>query len=285
MSTQVAIAKPFDVMAGRLSMDPAAVKNLMVNTLMKAKNNGRVSDEELMVFMSIANEYKLNPLSKEIYAFNNRGAIQPIVSVDGWLKIINSHPQFDGMEFEDHQDDAGALQAITCRIYRKDRSRHTEVTEYLSECQGASEPWKKWPARMLRHKATIQAARYAFGLSGIVDPDEAERMESTVLERDITPAADITPALQAIQNAQTMQELNAAGVAANEQHPQHRAAFVDAYNARKAELIAGAQAAAVTVQAEAVEPVEVVEAPKPMTTEELDAGWEDFENDDDIPGI
>jgi len=30
---------------------------------------------------------------------------------------------------------------------------------------------------MLRHKATIQAARYAFGLSGIIDPDEAERFE------------------------------------------------------------------------------------------------------------
>lgn len=31
---------------------------------------------------------------------------------------------------------------------------------------------------MLRHKATIQAARYAFGFSGIVDPDEAERIAS-----------------------------------------------------------------------------------------------------------
>jgi len=29
---------------------------------------------------------------------------------------------------------------------------------------------------MLRHKATIQAARYAFGFSGIVDQDEAERI-------------------------------------------------------------------------------------------------------------
>ena len=70
----------------------------MTNTLMKAKGgNQQVSHEELMVFMSIANEYRLNPLTKEIYAFNNRGAIQPIVSIDGWLKVINTHPQFDGM--------------------------------------------------------------------------------------------------------------------------------------------------------------------------------------------
>jgi hypothetical protein len=29
---------------------------------------------------------------------------------------------------------------------------------------------------MLRHKAFVQAARYAFGFAGIVDPDEADRV-------------------------------------------------------------------------------------------------------------
>ena len=63
MTTQVATTNPFALMAGRLTMEPAAVESLMRNTLMKAKNHGQVSNEELMVFMSIANEYKLNPLS------------------------------------------------------------------------------------------------------------------------------------------------------------------------------------------------------------------------------
>lgn len=186
MSTQVATINqnrpsPFAVMAGRLNLDEGATTQLMKNTLMKAKGgNAQVSDEELITFLSIANEYQLNPLSKEIYAFNNRGAIQPIVSVDGWLKIINSHKQFNGMEFVDSIVD-GAITAVTCRIFRKDREHPTEVTEYMNECRGPSEPWKKWPARMLRHKATIQASRYAFGLSGIIDPDEAERYEQTDL--------------------------------------------------------------------------------------------------------
>jgi len=179
---------PFQVMAQRLSVDPDTVQNLMTNTLMKAKgNNGQVTNDELLVFMSIANEYRLNPLTKEIYAFNNRGAIQPIVSIDGWLRIINGHSQFDGMEFDDKLSDNGQLMAITCRIHRKDRSKPTEVTEYLAECQGTSEPWKKWPVRMLRHKATIQCARYAFGLSGIIDEDEAERYKQTNIEREIEP--------------------------------------------------------------------------------------------------
>lgn len=293
MSQQVAVKNPFASMAGRLHMQPQEVESLMKNTLMKAKGgNAQVSNEELMVFMAIANEYKLNPLSKEIYAFNNRGAIQPIVSIDGWLKIINQHPEFDGMEFHDHMD-GEKLVAITCRIYRKDRTRATETTERMDECRGTSEPWKKWPARMLRHKAAIQAARYAFGLSGIVDPDEAERMQSTViLERDITPAADITPALQAIQNAQSMDELKAAGIAANQQHPGQRQIIESEYRKRQGELKQAHQEAVAA---------EVQQIQEPVTTENTtteadvraaaDLGWTDEDlgltegEQDDIPGI
>lgn len=191
LTSQSARQTPIAALAARLSIDETEMQGIVMNTLMKAKGNngGQVSNEEFVTFLAIANEYHLNPLTKEIYAFANRGAVQPIVSIDGWLKIINSHPEFDGMEFEDSLDSNGQLAAITCRIYRKDRGRPTEVTEYLSECQdksGKSDPWKRWPARMLRHKATIQGARYAFGLSGIVDPDEAERIQS-VTEKDVTP--------------------------------------------------------------------------------------------------
>lgn len=177
-------------LAQRLNIDANEAQNIVINTLMKAKgNNNQVSNEEFITFLAIANEYRLNPLTKEIYAFSNRGAIQPIVSIDGWITIINSHPQFDGMEFEDEVDQEGNLISIICKIYRKDRNRPTEVTEYLKECIGTSEPWKRWPARMLRHKAAIQCARYAFGLSGIVDPDEAERIQSV---KDITPKSTET---------------------------------------------------------------------------------------------
>lgn len=193
-----AIAKSgaLTTLSQRLNIDEAEMHGIVFNTLMKAKDGKQVTNEEFVTFLAIASEYKLNPLTKEIYAFSHRGAIQPIVSIDGWLKIINQHNQFDGMEFSDQLDETGNLTAVTCKIYRKDRQRPTEVTEYMNECKGTSDPWKKWPARMLRHKATIQCARYAFGLSGIVDPDEAERIQSTVVSEpkgrviEYYPAAD-----------------------------------------------------------------------------------------------
>lgn len=139
------------------------------------------SKAEYAAFLVVCNEYKLNPLTKEIYAFKNKsGKIVPVVSIDGWVTLCNTHPQFDGMTFEDHVDSEGKLYAITCTIYRKDRSHPIEIPEYLSECIRNTEPWKM-QHRMLRHKALIQCARYAFGFSGIYDQDEAERVEVTVL--------------------------------------------------------------------------------------------------------
>lgn len=165
-------------MAKRFGMDKRAFEATLKATVVPANT----SNEQFAAFLLVAKQYNLNPITKEIYAFPAKGGgIQPIVGIDGWCNIINSNPQLDGIEFEDVMTD-GKLTAITCRIYRKDRSKPTEATEYMEECKkDSSEPWKKWPARMLRHKALIQCARYAFSLSGIVDPDEAERMI------DVTP--------------------------------------------------------------------------------------------------
>jgi hypothetical protein len=162
------------MMAQEQHLDTAQFMNTVLKTCFQAD----ATPEQFTAFLMIANEHKLNPITREIYAFQKGGKVSTIVSIDGWLKIINDHPNFDGMQFVDELDDAGNLVAVTCKIYRKDRKHPTEVTEYLDECKMPTEPWKKWPARMLRHKATIQAARYAFGFSGIMDADEAQRMDS-----------------------------------------------------------------------------------------------------------
>lgn len=130
--------------------------------------------EEQAAFLLVADHHNLNPVTREIYAMPKKGGgIIPVVSIDGWVRMANEHPAFDGMEFEDHHEE-GKLVSTTCRIFRKDRSHPVAVTEYLEECKRDTEPWKM-KHRMLRHKSMIQCARYAFGFAGIYDPDEAER--------------------------------------------------------------------------------------------------------------
>lgn len=180
-------------MAHRFEMEPSAFHDTLQATIMPS--GVRASNEQLAAFLVVAQQYNLNPFTKEIYAFPAKGGgIQPIVSIDGWLKLANSSEQFDGLTYEDILAESGDLIAITARVHRKDRAHPIEVTEYMAECKRNTEPWTKWPRRMLRHKATIQAIRAAFGFGGIVDPDEAERMrEARAISAE--PANDLNEAL------------------------------------------------------------------------------------------
>ena len=143
----------------------------LIQILKSTAFKGQVSDAQMAALLVIANQYRLNPFTNEIYAFPSQGGIVPVVGVDGWARIINGNSQFDGMEFE--QD----AESCTCKIYRKDRSHPVAVTEFMEECKRDTKPWNSHPRRMLRHKAMIQAARLAFGFAGIYDEDEAERIK------------------------------------------------------------------------------------------------------------
>lgn len=170
------------------------IKEVLSGMIVSAKNqHGSVAtNAELAIVTGVAAKYDLNPLVKEMAAFVSGGKLQVTVMIDGWYKMVNRQPTFDGVEFDDHMDANGKLSAITCRMYLTNRTRPVTVTEYLAECRktgNGADVWNKWPSRMLRHKAYIQAARMAFGISEIVDPDEADRIK----ESEPAPARDITP--------------------------------------------------------------------------------------------
>lgn len=132
----------------------------------------------------------LDPLNNEIYATEvasdagKKPRIVFVVGVDGWSKIINSHPQFDGMKFVESEpgDDELPLY-IECTIFRKDRRVATAVREYMHEAHTNQGAWLTHPRRMLRHKAMVQCARACFGLGGVYEPDEAERVSSALLSQ------------------------------------------------------------------------------------------------------
>jgi phage recombination protein Bet len=167
-------------MAKRVNLAPGDEQKLyqaLTSVAFRTRNGQPPSREQMLALMIVADRHNLDPFTKEIHAFEDgRGGIVPVVGVDGWARIINEHPEFDGMEFK--QDD----ESCTCTMYRKDRSHPTSVTEYLAECMRPTGPWKSHPRRMLRHKAMIQCARVAFAFAGIYDPDEAE----AIVETDIT---------------------------------------------------------------------------------------------------
>ena len=168
------------------------IKNVLTGMIISAKNqHGSVaSNAELAIVTGVCSKYGLNPLVKECAAFISGGKLSVVVMIDGWYKMVNRQSNFDGVEFEDSMDEQGKVTAITCKMFIKDRSRPVSVTEYLNECfDGKSSVWKKWPARMLRHKAYIQAARVAFGISEVIDDDEQNRIKSNspTITKEVPP--------------------------------------------------------------------------------------------------
>lgn len=182
-------------------LDMGADGSDLIETLKATAFKGEVTNAQMTALMVVANQYGLNPWTKEIYAFPDKNnGIVPVVGVDGWARIINDNPQFDGMDFAQSDEmvrmpgaNSDAPAWIECAMYRKDRTRPVIIREYLDEVYREPfkgkfgpviGPWQTHPKRFLRHKAMIQCARMAFGYGGIFDQDEAER----ITERDMGAA-------------------------------------------------------------------------------------------------
>jgi phage recombination protein Bet len=181
--------------AERFSFDEDQIVDTLKATAFKVKE-GVVTDAQMMALLIVADQYGLNPFTREIYAFpDKQNGIVPVVGIDGWARILNSHSAFDGMAFQTAETmvtpEGGkpCPEWLECILFRKDRSHPVSIREYLDEVyrepfKGQRDgkgytvagPWQTHTKRMLRHKATIQAARMAFGFVGIYDQDEAERI-------------------------------------------------------------------------------------------------------------
>jgi len=200
--------------AQQCAIKPAELQEVLMKTVMP--NNSK--PENVTAFLAVAKQHNLNPLTREIYAFPAKsGGISVVMSVDGWNKIMNQHPQFDGIEFNHATDEKGQVVSVTATIYRKDRQRPTVVTEFLSECNTGSQPWKQYPSRMLRHAAMKQAIRLAFGLSGITPEPETTEEEEPPAPKVINPEGSQAFFLlkEQFESCQTQEALEEANSLAN----------------------------------------------------------------------
>lgn len=224
--------KVFEKFGAKYGVDPEVLASTLKQTCFKKPRNSDVpiSNEQLVALLIVADQYGLNPFTKEIYAYPDKeNGIVPVVSIDGWIRIIQEHPQFDGMEFahsdtvlEDKSSNEEKFKHKPCwdwfevTIYRKDRSHATPVTEYFDEVYRPAlnvknqnnewykiaTPWQTHTKRMLRHKTIIQAGRVTMGFAGIYDDDEAQRIvgedDSVVLN---VPAGQAQTRSQAAKEA------------------------------------------------------------------------------------
>ncbi len=202
-------------MAAEYGVDKDKLARTLSTTIFATREGNEMvppTPEEMMTLLVICDQYKLNPFTRQVYAFAKGGKVVPIVSIDGWLAIINRQPDYDGLSvrFSEKEIDIGGVKIpeyCECSIRRKGMSQSITIPEYARECfVHKSVVWAQFPRRMLRHKAIIQCARVAFGLSGIYDEDEGQNIVNAV-EVEMAPVAQKARSTKAVPTAQPKKAL------------------------------------------------------------------------------
>jgi len=117
--------------------------------------------------LRLANKYRLDPLSDEISLLQKQDqTYQPFITIDGWSKLMNDHPQYAGMSLRDSSELKDGIPTwIECTIYRNDRILPIVIKEYYEEVKTDHPSWQQMPRRMLRHRVIQQCARLALSIS------------------------------------------------------------------------------------------------------------------------
>jgi hypothetical protein len=117
--------------------------------------------------LRLANKHRLDPLSDEISLIQSQDeTYQAFITIDGWSKLINDHPQYAGMSLRDSTELIDGIPTwMECTIYRNDRILPIVIKEYYSEVRTNHSTWQQMPRRMLRHRVIQQCARLAFSIS------------------------------------------------------------------------------------------------------------------------
>ena len=192
----------------RYGMTATALQQTLTKTIFPKSS---ATKEQVAALLIVADQYDLNPFTKEIYAFPQGGGIVPIVGVDGWYKLLHRDKDLSGVQVTFEYDNANVLHSATARIYKRGWEHPVEITELMAECERNTPAWKNQPHRMLLHRALAQCIRIACGLSGVYMEEEAvnfsdihEVTDATV--ETVKPTIDLGRAKKAAKKAADKEE-------------------------------------------------------------------------------
>ena len=203
----------------KVSLSPSLVKRYLVS------GGGNVTDEEVMMFISMCRFQHLNPFLREAYLIKY-GESQPATMVVGkevFMKRARRHPEFAGLQagivvsYKASNVLGGKIDEIEYRegtFYESDKEKlvggwakvfirgyevpfyaSVPLDEYIGRKKGGevNSQWSNKPATMIRKVALAQALREAFPeeSAGLYAPEEiAEVSEIPLNEAPIQAVED-----------------------------------------------------------------------------------------------
>ncbi len=144
------------------------------------------TDAQLKMFLEVCKATGLDPFLKEIWYVAEKGII--MAGRDGYLRVANEHPQFDGIETRVERDQQKVPVKAVCTVWRKDRTHPTICEAYYSEYKKGSPVWTQYPSAMIGKVAEVLALKRSFAINGVVSEEEIGEQRTTpqaVAERKI----------------------------------------------------------------------------------------------------
>ncbi len=148
------------------------------------------TDSELKMFLHLSRNYGLDPLAKDLWFIKAGGRPVIMTSRDGYLKIANRDPNFDGMEadvvysgddFRKTKDgvehtygtqNRGTPIGAYALVWRTDRKTPAYVFAPFRDYNKGSGTWRQYPHAMILKVAEAMALKRAFSISGLVTKEE-----------------------------------------------------------------------------------------------------------------
>lgn len=167
MSTELAKASAADV-----AVVDKYDQREMIETIKQTVCKG-ATDAQLKMFIEVCRGTGLNPFLKEIWFVPNVGVM---AARDGYLRIANEHPQFDGMETTVERGANNVPIKATCKVWRKDRSHPITCEAYYDEYKKSSQVWQTYKSAMIAKVAEVLALKRSFSINGVVTEEEIGEM-------------------------------------------------------------------------------------------------------------
>ena len=148
------------------------------------------NDRDLKMYLSLAAKYDLDPFAREIWCIKMGGRTVITTSRDGYLKIANRNPNYDGMTSDVvHAGDKfmkqgneihhaytlgnrGAIVGAYAMVYRKDRNTPSYFFAPFNEYNKGGGVWAQYPSAMIVKVAESMALKRAFSISGLTTEEE-----------------------------------------------------------------------------------------------------------------
>jgi hypothetical protein len=127
------------------------------------------TDSQFKMFIEICKTTGLNPFLKEIWFVKGVGIM---AARDGYLRVANDHPMFDGMETRVERDSKNVPVKAVCTVWRKDRNHPIVCEAYYNEYAKQSQVWQTYKSAMISKVAEVLALKRSFAINGVVTEEE-----------------------------------------------------------------------------------------------------------------